>query len=50
MKKSKMLLASMLILTTALSVFADGETGSGTRSIIGYVYDAVGNVIDYIFC
>lgn len=45
-----MLLASMLILTTALSVFADGETGGGNRNIIGYIYDAFGNIVDYIFC
>lgn len=50
MIKNKIILASMLILTTALSVFADGETGSGTRSIIGYVYDAIGNIVEYIYC
>ena len=50
MKKNKLLLASMLIMTTALSVFADGETTQGNRNIIGYIYDAFGNIIDYIFC
>lgn len=50
MIKNKIILASMLILTTALSVFADGETGQGSRSIIGYVYDAIGNIVEYIYC
>lgn len=50
MIKNKIILASMLILTTALSVFADGETGHGSRSIIGYIYDAIGNIVEYIYC
>jgi hypothetical protein len=47
--KNKLMLALMLTLSTALSVFADGETGTGNRSIIGYIYDAFGNIIDYIW-
>jgi hypothetical protein len=47
--KQKLGLALLLTLTTALSVFADGETTSGNRSIIGYIYDALGNIIGYIY-
>ena len=47
--KKKLGLALLLTLTTALSVFADGETGAGNRSIIGYIYDEFGNLIGYLF-
>lgn len=47
--KQKLSLALLLTLSTVVSVFADGETGHGTRSIIEYVYDSLGNVIDYIW-
>ena len=49
MKKQKLMLALSLVLTTATSVFADGEQHSGSRSIIGYIYDVFGNIIGYLF-
>lgn len=47
--KQKLSLALLLTLSTVVSVLADGETSSGNRSIIEYVYDSLGNVIDYIW-
>jgi hypothetical protein len=47
--KQKLGLALMLTLATAVSVFADGESTHGNRSIIGYIYDALGEIIGYIY-
>lgn len=48
MKKNKLILAFLLVLTTTVSIFADGETGHGNRSLIEYVYDEFGNIIQTI--
>ncbi|HRH41841.1 MAG TPA: hypothetical protein PKY82_09375 [Pyrinomonadaceae bacterium] len=42
MKKRSLILASMLILTTALSVLADGETGTSNLTFIDQVLTALG--------
>ena len=42
MKKYKILLASMLILTTAMSVFADGETNTGNLTLLDQFLIAMG--------
>mgnify|MGYP001270416694 FL=1 len=47
--KQKLSLALLLTLATALSVFADGDTTHGNRSVVGYIYDALGNIIGYIY-
>ncbi|MEK7723100.1 MAG: hypothetical protein AAB336_02015 [Acidobacteriota bacterium] len=47
--KQKLGLALLLTLSTALSVFADGETTTGNRSILEILYDEFGNIIGYIF-
>lgn len=47
--KQKLGLALLLTLSTVVSVLADGDTTHGNRSIIDYVYDSLGNVIDYIW-
>ena len=47
--KQKLGLALLLTLSTVASVFADGDSGHGNRSILGYVYDALGNIIGYIY-
>lgn len=56
MKKQTLILALMLVLTTSLSVFADGEMGTGNRvgemgtgNIIEIIYDAFGTVVEYIY-
>jgi hypothetical protein len=38
-----------LLLANATSVFADGDTPIANRSVIGYIYDALGNIIGYIY-
>ena len=47
--KQKLGLALLLTLSTVVSVFADSDTEHGNRSIIGYVYDSLGAVVDYIW-
>ena len=49
MKKHKMILVLTLVLTTTLSVFADGEQSHGNRSVIEVSYDAFGTVVQYIY-
>ena len=39
----------MLIVTTTITAFADGETHTGGRSIIEIIYDVFGNIIGYIY-
>lgn len=40
-----------LLLVNSLSVLADGDTpvGNRTDNIVGYIYDALGSIIGYIF-
>jgi hypothetical protein len=42
MKKQKMLLALSLVLTTTLSVFADGETTTGNLTLLDQILRALG--------
>lgn len=59
MKKSKILTLITVIclfLINSLSVLADGNTPVGNRdgdtpvgNIVGYLYDALGDIIGYIF-
>jgi hypothetical protein len=41
--------AICLLIVNSVSVFADGDTPVGNRSIVGYIYDALGNIIGYIY-
>jgi hypothetical protein len=42
MKKQKLMLAFLLVMTTALSVFADGETPTGNLTLIDQILIALG--------
>lgn len=49
MLKQKLFLALTLVMTTALTVLADGEQNQGNLTIIDYIYDSMGNLLRSIY-
>ena len=38
-----------LLLVNSSSVLADGDTPIINRSVVGYIYDALGSIVGYIY-